>query len=332
MVISDLHVAGAVPVAFEARATGGATPLNVQWGISGSLLNARRAPGKMSEVRSAAVIGYSTCAPGLLECKDEVLQPYVRNVTAIVDDSLQSCEVAITVIPCKTGKPLLDDPYIRQIIRESWLTSGADQEKSSRRENLWAIYEHVSTNELQGIPMPNPRATPCEVDSVSLTAPDTLIRATDGSIIWKLKTFVHPHPLVYGDTWPNNCTQTFRGGTYLSTPYPGGLGKASISDWQTSTILNVPGIMVDFEGIYFFDGRGAKYDTTTFPVPIFDFTNMSAGGRWVPISKADRDCILNSTPALTPRKSHEFSSDGRAGGGVRVLRSGVSSRAKLPRS
>jgi hypothetical protein len=80
--------------------------------------------------------------------------------------------------------------------------------------------------------------------------------------VLKLITFVHAHPIPWKHVWPGACAGPDGTGQYYY-PQMGGKsftegGRPSGDDWHTSKVNSVPGIMVDYDGIYLFDATNAN--------------------------------------------------------------------------
>jgi len=71
---------------------------------------------------------------------------------------------------------------------------------------------------------------------------------------------MHPHPFHWGDTYPaTNCPASMAGEKYQDM-FKGFQfnGRASGHDWNTSKEWGVPGYVMDFDGIYKYEGKDAN--------------------------------------------------------------------------
>ncbi len=123
-----------------------------------------------------------------------------------------------------------------------WAESGADADTSvaNHQEVDYGIFRNADGSYfVQAI---SPLGSPCDAKTVSIPGSLTLVAT------------MHPHPFHWGAVYPAACG-AMAGKSYKDL-LPGFAvnGRASGDDWLGSQTLGVPGYIVDYDGVYKYDG------------------------------------------------------------------------------
>ena len=167
-------------------------------------------------------------------------------------------------MPPPLTDPLLDRPEVKQGIKDAWHDSGADRDTlaANHLEHLYGVYRTPGDTILVQ-QIPTRLETPCGVDF------DSIPKRLDDAV---LVATIHPHPMLKNQTLPANCGTKMAGLKYTQ----GIAGRVSDADWDTSKgSAGVPGFIIDYDGIYWYDGPNAVIDKT------FGFTIVKNIGQGV---------------------------------------------------
>lgn len=175
---------------------------------------------------------------------DESSEPATKHVTALT--------------PCPTGDPLLDDPEVRDWMQYIWSASVKDPNTGNllpvpdRKEVSMVVYRSTvdgrySFNYIT-------LGDPCGAD-----LPGSIPKTKGNSVAVAI---IHDHVLEWGGEYPSNCEPPKDpGATYSDLFHNSEIfkhGRASGDDWNSSKLLEVPGYVFDFDGIYRYDGTKVR--------------------------------------------------------------------------
>lgn len=187
------------------------------------------------------------CGGGAASCQRSVMESGTMTVTVVRGGVSRTARAHVLVSKCPMGDDIGDRPEVRQAFKDIWHRSGADVDTiaANHIEYIDAVYQDTVDGSVFVQSVSN-TGTPCIADSAAII-PKVLGSA-------KLTATIHPHPFKWGSTYPPNC------GSMAGAQYQGpkANGRASGFDWKTSQELNVPGYIIDYDGIYKYDGSGVK--------------------------------------------------------------------------
>lgn len=172
-------------------------------------------------------------------CTMAVPRGGTMKVSARVQGVTVAATAPVTVVPCPTGEPLLDQPKVREGLRAAWDSSNAgDPDRSKRIERAVYFYDSAGTVVYRVVP--------------SLTT-DTLCSngpPEPSPPPGRLIADAHVHPFKLNESLPPACLPNQ---PMVSGYYAKGFGGPSAADWARASGGHqppVPVLIVDRDNLY----------------------------------------------------------------------------------
>jgi len=183
---------------------------------------------------------WDACTSGSAQCTNLVTETGTVDVLAIVNGDTLRVSVHITVIPCPTHDPYLDNPLVRSKLDSLWKLARVDTTKiSSFRERTIGGYDSSGTLVVRILQL-DTAATPC---SNHVIEPSPL----PGKKVFD----AHVHPFALNDSLPKECDPTppLKPGQYQI--YGHTFGGLSSNDWNhTALTPPYPVYTFDRDSVY----------------------------------------------------------------------------------
>ncbi|HYC50344.1 MAG TPA: hypothetical protein VEB19_04460 [Gemmatimonadaceae bacterium] len=208
--------------------------------------------GDSSEVVDSSSTACTRQLPADSTCTRVIQGPGTLTIVARVNGKTVEKHIHVNAVTCPVGDSIADQAPFRKGMKILWEDSGADADTNTanNQEVLYGFYLDSINNQYFAQQL-SANGTPCGVNLTADQVPKIIGSA-------KLIATMHSHPFRWGAIYPANC------GSMAGSPY-GHLvkgwtvnGRASGDDWNTSKLLGVPGYIIDYDGIYKYDGQSVN--------------------------------------------------------------------------
>jgi len=231
----------------------------------GRTADERARPSQMAAPASSRKLAsqgsaWGACSPSSTNCTNFVGVSGTVDVLASVNGDTLRVSVHVTVVPCPTKDPNLDNPLVRAKLDSLWLLARSGNNKNSWRERAISGYDSSGTLIVRILQLDS-TATPCRTPIVDpVPAP--------GQKLFDM----HVHPFAVNDSLPAACNDPsiiLRPNQFMK--YGHTYGGLSGADWTHTAVHNPP------VPVYTFDA-----DSVYRGFPGANFTYIPAKQEYIP--------------------------------------------------